>query len=57
MFYTYSHQKQKLLQDTSFLERALSTTQRSTCFYGRDAVRESRNETREKEATWHIRDV
>ena len=57
MFYTYSHQKQKLLQGTSFLERALSTTLRSTCFYGRDAVRESRNETREKEATWHIRDV
>jgi hypothetical protein len=48
MFYTFSHQKQKLFQDTSFLERALSTTPRSTCFYGRDAVRESRNETREK---------
>jgi len=48
MFYTYSHQKQKLLQDTSFLERALSTTLRSTSFFGRDAERESRNETREK---------
>ena len=48
MFYTYSHQKQKLLQETSFLERALSTTPRSTSFFGRDAERESRNKTREK---------